>query len=93
MNRCRSFPTTKLVPLLRAIADPEGIGALMREQADTFRQVEANLERRCGGCSQETARSAWLPSTEARRIVREAPTDAGFLDDLDVVRAPLVEDE
>jgi hypothetical protein len=93
MSRCRSFPATKLVPLLRAIADPEGIGALTREHADTFRQVEANLNRTCRGRSQETARSAWLPSAALRRIVREAPADADLLDDLAVVRAPLVEDE
>ena len=38
-------------------------------------------------------RSAWLPSAELRRIVREASADAGLLDDLAVVRAVSVEDE
>ena len=43
MSRRPSFPAAKLVPFLRAIADPEGTGALTREQTDTLQQVAANL--------------------------------------------------
>lgn len=38
-------------------------------------------------------RSPWVPASELRRIVREAPADAGLLDDLADVRGALVEDE
>jgi len=37
-------------------------------------------------------RSPWVASSELRRIVREAPADAGLLDDLAEVRGELVED-
>lgn len=37
-------------------------------------------------------RSPWVPSSELRRIVRDAPADAGLLDDLADVRGALVED-
>ncbi len=35
----------------------------------------------------------WVPAAELRRIVHEAPADAGLLNDLADVRAPLVEGE
>lgn len=38
-------------------------------------------------------RSPWVPSTELRRILREAPADPGLLDDLAEIRGSLVEDE
>jgi antitoxin (DNA-binding transcriptional repressor) of toxin-antitoxin stability system len=38
-------------------------------------------------------RSPWVSSAELRRIVREAPVDAGLLDDLAEIRGALVEDE
>ena len=38
-------------------------------------------------------RSPWVPAAELRRIVREAPADAGLLDDLAEIRGALVEDE
>lgn len=40
-----AFPTSKLAPFLRAIADPEGKGDLTPEQAAAIRQVEANVAR------------------------------------------------
>lgn len=43
MSRSPSFPAAKLVPFLRAIADPEGTGALTCEQTGILQQVEANL--------------------------------------------------
>jgi prevent-host-death family protein len=38
-------------------------------------------------------RSPWVAASELRRIVREAPADAGLLDDLAEIRGALVEDE
>jgi len=38
-------------------------------------------------------RSPWVASSELRRIVRDAPADAGLLDDLTEIRGALVEDE
>ena len=38
-----AFPATKLAPLLRAIADPEGRSDLPPEQEDTIKLVEANV--------------------------------------------------
>jgi antitoxin (DNA-binding transcriptional repressor) of toxin-antitoxin stability system len=38
-------------------------------------------------------RSPWVASAELRRIVREAPADAGLLDDLAEIRGELLEDE
>lgn len=37
-------------------------------------------------------RSPWVPASELRRILRDAPADAGLLDDLADVRGALVED-
>lgn len=41
-----AFPASKLAPFLRAVADPEGKGALTPEQAEAIRRVEANVARR-----------------------------------------------
>lgn len=38
-------------------------------------------------------RSPWVASSELRRIVREAPADAGLLDDLAEIRGALVDGE
>ncbi len=38
-------------------------------------------------------RSPWVSSAELRRIVRDAPADAGLLEDLAEIRGPLVEDD
>ena len=38
-------------------------------------------------------RSPWVPTSELRRIVREAPADAGLLADLAEIRGALVEGE
>lgn len=38
-------------------------------------------------------RSPWVSSAQLRRIVRDAPADAGLLDDLAEVRGALLEDE
>jgi len=38
-----AFAATKLVPLLRALADPEGTGELSAEQTASIERVEANL--------------------------------------------------
>lgn len=38
-----AFAASKLVPLLRALADPEGKGALSAEQAASIERVETNL--------------------------------------------------
>jgi prevent-host-death family protein len=38
-------------------------------------------------------RSPWVSATELRRIVRDAPADAGLLADLADVRGALIEDE
>lgn len=38
-------------------------------------------------------RSPWVSSAELRRIVREAPADAGLLDDLAEIRGALVDGE
>lgn len=88
MSRCRSFPATKLVFVLRAIADPEGNGALTCEQADAFRQVEANLNRQRSRGSNATARGAWVPAAELRRIVREAPADRALLSTISLWSVP-----
>jgi antitoxin (DNA-binding transcriptional repressor) of toxin-antitoxin stability system len=37
-------------------------------------------------------RNPWVPASELRRIVREAPTDAGLLDDLAEVRNAELDD-
>jgi len=37
-------------------------------------------------------RDPWVPSSELRRIVRDAPTDAGLLDDLADVRGAEIDD-
>ena len=37
-------------------------------------------------------REPWLPSSELRRIVNEAPADPGLLDDLDDVRGAELDD-
>jgi len=37
-------------------------------------------------------RDPWVPSTELRRIVREAPADPGLLDDLAEVRGAEIDD-
>ena len=42
------FPTSKLVPLLRAIADPTGSGDLSPQDRAMIEQVEANLARHDG---------------------------------------------
>jgi prevent-host-death family protein len=38
-------------------------------------------------------RSPWVSAAELRRIVRDAPADAGLLEDLAEIRGALVEDE
>ena len=38
-----AFAATKLVPLLRALADPEGKGELSREQEASIERVKTNL--------------------------------------------------
>lgn len=38
-----AFPITKLVPLLRAVADPTGSGDLSPEDRAMIERVEANL--------------------------------------------------
>ncbi len=38
-----AFAATNLVPLLRALADPEGTGELSAEQAASIERVETNL--------------------------------------------------
>jgi hypothetical protein len=40
------FPISKIVPLLRAIADPTGSGDLSPEDKAMIEQVESNLVRR-----------------------------------------------
>jgi hypothetical protein len=40
-----AFAATKLAPLLRALADPEGNGDLSPEQVTSIERVEANLAR------------------------------------------------
>jgi antitoxin (DNA-binding transcriptional repressor) of toxin-antitoxin stability system len=37
-------------------------------------------------------RDPWLPASELRRIVHEAPADPGLLDDLDDVRSAELDD-
>jgi antitoxin (DNA-binding transcriptional repressor) of toxin-antitoxin stability system len=37
-------------------------------------------------------RDPWVPATELRRIVREAPTDPGLLDDLAEIRSAELDD-
>jgi len=37
-------------------------------------------------------RNPWLPATELRRILREAPADRGLLDDLAEIRAAEIDD-
>jgi antitoxin (DNA-binding transcriptional repressor) of toxin-antitoxin stability system len=37
-------------------------------------------------------RDPWVPSSELRRIVREAPADPGLLDDLAEVRSAEIDD-
>lgn len=37
-------------------------------------------------------RDPWVPASELRRIVREAPADDGLLDDLDDVRGAEIDD-
>ncbi|HET6998990.1 MAG TPA: hypothetical protein VFI03_10395 [Solirubrobacterales bacterium] len=37
-------------------------------------------------------RDPWVPSSELRRIVRDAPADTGLLDDLDDVRGAVLDD-
>jgi antitoxin (DNA-binding transcriptional repressor) of toxin-antitoxin stability system len=37
-------------------------------------------------------RDPWVPSTELRRIVREAPADPGLLEDLAEIRADEIDD-
>ncbi|MBB4661304.1 hypothetical protein BDZ31_000877 [Conexibacter arvalis] len=37
------FPASQVVPLLRAIADPEGTGRVRPDDAATLRQVERNV--------------------------------------------------
>lgn len=66
---------------------------MSREQAETLRQVDANLTRHRSRRSHATAHSAWRPSAELRRIVREAAADGSLLNDLAAVHAPLVADE
>ncbi len=39
------FPMSKIVPLLRAIADPTGSGDLSPQDKAMIEQVEANLSR------------------------------------------------
>lgn len=39
------FSASQIPPLLRAIADPEGKGAIPSENAASIEQVEANLAR------------------------------------------------
>lgn len=40
-----AFAATQLVPLLRALADPEGKGELSVEQEASIERVETNLAR------------------------------------------------
>jgi hypothetical protein len=40
------FPISKIVPLLRAIADPTGSGDLSPQDKAMIEQVESNLARR-----------------------------------------------
>jgi len=40
------FPLSKIVPLLRAMADPTGSGDLSPQDKAMIEQVEANLARR-----------------------------------------------
>ena len=47
-NKVAGFPATKLAPLLRAIADPEGNGKLSVDQSKAIDRIEANLSRRRG---------------------------------------------
>jgi antitoxin (DNA-binding transcriptional repressor) of toxin-antitoxin stability system len=37
-------------------------------------------------------RDPWIPATELRRIVREAPADSGLLDDLAEIRGAELDD-
>lgn len=37
-------------------------------------------------------RDPWVPATELRRIVREAPADPGLLDDLAEIRSTEIDD-
>jgi hypothetical protein len=39
------------------------------------------------------SRSPWVPSSELRRILDQAPADEGLLDDLADVRGALLEDD
>jgi hypothetical protein len=41
-----AFPITKLVPLLRAVADPTGSGKLSADDKAAIERVEANLQTR-----------------------------------------------
>jgi hypothetical protein len=41
-----TFQTSKLVPFLRAMADPAGSGEMSAEDRAMIEQVEANLARR-----------------------------------------------
>jgi hypothetical protein len=41
-----SFPINKLVPFLRAMADPTGSGEIAAEDRATIERVEANLAAR-----------------------------------------------
>lgn len=38
-----AFAVTKIVPLLRALADPEGTGHLSPEQDASIKRIESNL--------------------------------------------------
>jgi hypothetical protein len=40
----RVFSASKIVPLLRALADPEGKGKVPHEQARWIEQVESNVK-------------------------------------------------
>ena len=59
--RTAAFPVRKLVPLLRALADPEGKGSTSGPQAETIRRVEANVAR--SGCPVAGERDAAASDT------------------------------
>ena len=52
-----AFAATNLVPLLRALADPEGTGELSAEQAASIERVETNLAQFRDGESEAPSES------------------------------------
>lgn len=98
MSPSPSFPIAKLVPLLRALADPEGTGRVTREQTDTLQQVEANLAARNGSAEltivYEAGEDGWIvasipevPGSFSQGRTR-AEARANVLDALRLMRSP-----